>query len=96
MRPELNLEALARRVIYSDLIREKAEKKQRSEGDLHLTLCLNHLPLNEALKQDLKICIVDHNSAEMRVSWENYSKIETLFFDYLFQSLTMDLKGQIQ
>lgn len=49
---------------------------------------LDNLPLNEVLKEDLKIVIVDKNEIDLRINQDNYSRIEEAIFTGLYSWIT--------
>lgn len=47
------------------------------------TLSLDRLPLNEVLKQNLKVHFVDYAQSDLRINGENFVRIEDYIFDYI-------------
>lgn len=49
---------------------------------------LDNLPLNEIVKLDLKVAIVDKSTTDLRISPENYGRVESAIFDGIYDLIT--------
>ncbi|KMQ87435.1 isoform c [Lasius niger] len=64
-------------------------KETDRRGRLDKVKHLDNVPLNEILKQDLKVCMVDKSAVDLRIDGDNYSRVERAVFDALVKWVEM-------
>ena len=79
----LRLENLVSHGIFPVLNPEVGAKCRKLRSDTEQVRSLDHLPLNEVLKQDLNVCVVDYSQADLRINF-----VEYLLFQALFQFMS--------